>query len=239
MIYGVSGYGFFCFFGPFRSTVRQRRPGRMWGTLGISALNRSFSMVNDESLTIGELTALGRVFEEHRPKLRAMLSRRIDPALHARVDPDDVLNDAFIDARRKWKRFQAEKRMTSYAWLYRIALDRLIEVWRRETRDKRDPHREMAWPERSTIQLGLRLVHSGTSPSDAVARAELKSQIQEAMRMLNQKDQQILWMRHLDQLTNKEAASVLEIEPDNAALRYARALRRLRKVWSELHRDAD
>jgi DNA-directed RNA polymerase specialized sigma24 family protein len=45
--------------------------------------------------------------------------------------------------------------MTPYAWLYRIMMDRLIEVWRHENRDCRDPDREMHWPERSSIQMGL------------------------------------------------------------------------------------
>jgi hypothetical protein len=41
--------------------------------------------------------------------------------------------------------------MTAYAWLHRIVMDRLIEVWRHENRDCRDPDREMHWPERSSI----------------------------------------------------------------------------------------
>jgi hypothetical protein len=34
--------------------------------------------------SVGDLAALGKLIEEHRPKLGAMLQRRIDPALAAR-----------------------------------------------------------------------------------------------------------------------------------------------------------
>jgi hypothetical protein len=49
-----------------------------------------------------------------------------------------------------------------YAWLYRLALDCLIEAHRRESRDARDPHREPRWPEHSSVQLGLSLIGTGT-----------------------------------------------------------------------------
>src|SRR5688572_983026 len=107
------------------------------------------------SSSVAELAALGKLFEEHRPKLLAMLDRRIDPALRKRLGSEEVLHDAFLAAQGKWSRFRAGTHsMTPYAWLYRIILDTLIETWRKHTRDRRDPAREMPWPEQSSIQLG-------------------------------------------------------------------------------------
>jgi RNA polymerase sigma-70 factor (ECF subfamily) len=115
--------------------------------------------------SVVDLAVLGKLLEEHRPKLLAMVRRRLDPALAGRVDAEDVVNEAFFQARRRWGRFKEQSGLTAYAWLYRIVLDCLIEAWRRETRDCRDRRRDLPWPEASSVQLGLGLVNPGTSPA--------------------------------------------------------------------------
>src|SRR4051794_17202433 len=95
-------------------------------------------------LSMADLAELTARFEEHRPRLEVMLRGRIDPMLAHRLDATDLLQEAFLLARRSWPRFAASG-MSAYAWLYRIARDCLIDAWRRETRDGRDPHREMPW----------------------------------------------------------------------------------------------
>jgi DNA-directed RNA polymerase specialized sigma24 family protein len=91
-------------------------------------------------ISVAELVALTTLFEEHRPRLQVMLRGRIDPALAGRLDAADLLQEAFLRARRSWPRFAASG-MSAYAWLYRISRDCLIDAWRRETREGRDPHR--------------------------------------------------------------------------------------------------
>jgi RNA polymerase sigma-70 factor (ECF subfamily) len=180
------------------------------------------------SSSIADLALLGRLFEEQRPRLLTMLQRRMDPALAARVGAEDILTEAFLQARRRWGRFREQSDLTAYAWLYRIALDCLIEAWRRETRAGRDLHRAMPWPEASSVQLGLGLVCPGTSPSEAAGREELRQKVRQTVDLLKESDREILWMRHDDQLTFPEAAQVLGITESAATLRYVRALKRLK-----------
>jgi len=194
-------------------------------------------MAEDESFTVADMATLGKLLEEHRPKLLAMVQRRIDPSLAARVDPEDVLSEAFLEARRKWGRFKAQSAMTPYAWLYRVVLDSLIAAWRRETRPARDHRQEMPWPERSSVQLGLRLMAPDTSPSKAVAREELQHEVRRVMECLSDRDQEILWMRVFDQLSFREAAMVLGVTENAATVRYARALRRLKDLWFRFHEN--
>lgn len=182
-----------------------------------------------------DLAALAKLLQEYRPKLLAMVRRRIDPRLSARLDPEDILSDAFLLARRKWADFKGQAGMTPYAWLYRIVLDCMIEAWRRHTRGGRDPDREMPWPQRSSIQMGLGLVGKGISPTSAAAREELRRRVQQMLALLGPRDREILWMRHYDELSFKEAAQVLAITTSAANLRYVRALRRLKDLWLELH----
>jgi hypothetical protein len=120
--------------------------------------------------TIAEMATLGKMLHEHRPALLAMLERRIDPRLGNRLHAEDLLSEAFLEARRKLSWFKQQTGWSPYLWLYRICMDCLIAAWRRESRDKRDVRREMPLPEQSSICMGLGLVQSETSPSHGVAR---------------------------------------------------------------------
>src|SRR5438874_6337274 len=95
----------------------------------------------DSSLhsSVVDMALLGKLFEEHQPKLLAMIQRRLDPSLAARISPEDILSDAFLEARRKWPAFKAQPALTPYAWLYGIVRDCLIQAWRRENRSCRSP----------------------------------------------------------------------------------------------------
>jgi RNA polymerase sigma-70 factor (ECF subfamily) len=182
---------------------------------------------------------LGRLIEEHRSRLLNMLRRRIDPALAVRMDAEEILSETFLQAGRKWAEFCRQDRMTPYAWLYRIALDCLIEAWRRQTRGPRDLRRDLPWPEQTSVQIGIGLVAPGTSPSEAAVRAELCGRVRAVMAELSDRDQQSLWMRHADQLSFREAGLVLGITENAATVRYARALRRLQEKWFQTEQGSE
>src|SRR5437868_5787754 len=185
--------------------------------------------------SVVDMALLGKLFEEHQPKLLAMVQRRLDPSLAARISPEDILSDAFLEARRKWTAFKAQSALTPYAWLYGIVRDCLIEAWRRESRACRNPNRELPWPEQSSMQLVMGLFGSGSSPSEHMARADLRQQVVETLELLKDKDREILWMRHHDDLSFHEVAALLNVAENAARVRYVRALERLRELWRRLY----
>ena len=66
------------------------------------------------------------------------------------------------------------------------------------------------------MQLVMGLVASETSPSGRLAGEELRQQMLQVLGMLKEKDREVLWMRHHDDLSFLEIAAVLSIT-DNAA----------------------
>jgi RNA polymerase sigma-70 factor (ECF subfamily) len=54
--------------------------------------------------------------------------------------------------------------------------------------------------------------------------------VQEALNSLEPLDRELLALRHYEQLTNAEAAQVLEISEAAAGSRFVRALKRLKKL---------
>lgn len=189
--------------------------------------------------SLGNMAALGKLLEEHRPRLVAMVRRRMDPRLAQRLDAEEVVSEAFFVARRRHAEFQANSSLSPYAWLYRIVLDCLIDEWRKHTRDKRNLNRDEPMPTVSSAQLAQSLVHSGTSPSHALARQEMAERMRKTLDLLSQRDREILSMRHYDLLTHREAAEILEITESAATVRYVRALERLRKLWEQLYGDLE
>ncbi len=192
----------------------------------------------EEPLSVTAVAALTKMFEEHRSRLLVMLQSRIDPALGARVSAEDILHETFLLARRRWHRFTASG-MRPYPWLYRLAMDSLIEISRRQNRDGRDPHREIPWPDRSSDQQALKLIDSATSPSEAFAREELRLRVQEVLSQLKPIDREVLWMRHFDQLSFADLAMLLKISENTAMKRYVRALQRLEKLLPDLSPPGD
>jgi RNA polymerase sigma factor (sigma-70 family) len=184
--------------------------------------------------SVADLAELGNMLEEHRTRLLAMLCRRIDTAP---IDAEGILADTFLRARRRWQEFKARADMTPYAWLYRLALDCLIEEWRRRNRGVRA--REMPLPERSSALLVGAVLRSNTSPSAAAAREECRQEMQQILALLKDSDREILWLRHYDDLKFKEAAVVLGVSENTAVRRYVRALNRLRALWQQFHPDEE
>jgi RNA polymerase sigma-70 factor (ECF subfamily) len=129
--------------------------------------------------------------------------------------------------------------MTPYTWLYRLAMDSLIEAWRRQNCDGRDTRREIPWPDRSSAQQVLKLIDSATTPSEALAREELRQRVQQVLSTLKPIDREVLWMRHYDQLSFAEVAKLLKIPENTAMKRYARALQRLKERLPDLYPPGD
>ena len=183
------------------------------------------------------MATLGKIFEEHQPKLLAMIQRRSDRALAARRDAEDILSQAYLRAQSRWSEFE-QSGMTAYAWLYRIVLDCLFDDHDFQRAQRRNPRAEMAWPDQSSLQMVLGMVSPLTSPSVALARKEaqehLAQQIGQTLDLLKPEDREILTMRLFDQLSTEEAAKVLNIPGGTARQRYSRARLRFRDAWKKL-----
>jgi RNA polymerase sigma-70 factor (ECF subfamily) len=53
----------------------------------------------------GDESALAVLFERHRDRLERMVRLRMDPRLQGRVDPADVLQDAYLIVRGKFPQY--------------------------------------------------------------------------------------------------------------------------------------
>lgn len=189
-------------------------------------------------LRAGELPALGELFGTHRERLRRMVQFRLDRRLQGRIDPSDVLQEAYIDAVRRVAEYSASPTMTPFLWLRLLTAQRLQVLHRAHLGAKaRDAGREVSLhdgvlPEADSRSLAARLLGDFTTPSRAALRGEVQISIQDALNAMEPIDREILALRHFEELNNNETATVLGIHKGAASKRYVRALRRLKEILS-------
>jgi RNA polymerase sigma-70 factor (ECF subfamily) len=177
---------------------------------------------------MNDLSELEALFREYGPRLRAWLGRRIPSSLARRLDPDDVMQEAFQLARAKYPAFKAQAALAAYPWLYGVVRDCYHRQWERHTRECRDLQQEMPWPDHSSAQLGLGLMAPGTSPSDAAAQEEQQRRVVQVVQMLSADDKDLLAMRYWEGFSFAEVAAVLGVSEEAARMRHARALKRFK-----------
>jgi RNA polymerase sigma-70 factor (ECF subfamily) len=179
---------------------------------------------------------LVELFDRHRERLRIVVELRMDPRLRARVDASDVLQETYLDAAARWSEQASSESLGSYFWLRFLAVQRLLILHRRHlSTHSRDARREVPLPpeaalEVSSCSLAGAMLDAGTSPSHALTRAEAQSQLHATLSRLDAFDREVLALRHFEQLSNAEAATVLGITAAAASQRYYRALKRLREL---------
>jgi RNA polymerase sigma-70 factor (ECF subfamily) len=193
-----------------------------------------------ERLRGGDRAALAALFDHYRDRLCRMVDLRLDPRLRARLDPADVVQDAFLDAAARLDHYRNEQKFPPYLWLRLIVGERLATLHRHHLGTRmRDAGREVslyraALPQASTAALASMLLGRQTSPTQAALRAERLLRVQEALNSLEPVDREMLALRHFEQLNRAEAAQVLGITEEAGAKRYIRALKRLKNVLAKM-----
>lgn len=191
---------------------------------------------HSSGLSESDRAQLGELFKRFGAQFLGIISRRLDPSIVVRVAPEDVFQEAFLEAHRRWKVYQQTKPVIEFVWLYRIVQDRILAAWRRHGEAKcGSVDQQMPWPERSSMQIGLGLVGNGTSPSDALVRDELCQRVRQVMGLLKATEREILLMRYADELSFQDIADVLGICAETANVRHFRAVRKLSKLWKDLY----
>ena len=184
---------------------------------------------------------LGDLYRRFGPTLRSLAARALPPALAARLDAEDVVQEAFAAAGKRRAYLAAHPEVPVYFKLRTILFQTLTDLERRHLGGaRRDALREVSGDEPvasaddASAPLWDMIPSDRTSPRSALTREERHIRLHAAMQDLSDSDRQILVLRHFDCLGNSECADVLGLSPTAANARYARALERLRVRLLEL-----
>jgi RNA polymerase sigma-70 factor (ECF subfamily) len=184
----------------------------------------------------GDQEAVNELFSRYRDRLRAMVRLRLNRRLQGRVDPSDVLQEAFLEISKRFADYVRQPPMPFFLWLRHITGQKLIDAHRQHLgAQMRDAGQEVslyrgALPQASSVSLAAQLMGRLTSASQAAIRAETQIRLQEVLNGMDPMDREILALRHFEMLSNEETAQVLGIKKSAASNRYMRALKRLKEI---------
>src|SRR5690606_1941594 len=183
-----------------------------------------------------EASALVDAAKNGDPGAFDVLTRRYRPrifalALHltgSRSEADDITQDAFLRAYKNIQRF--EGRSEFFTWLYRIALNRALNV----RRDQRRRNTVSMDDPRLTYAVA---VDSNGDPRRAIELRETYTILLRAFDSLSPLLRTTIALTLLQGLSYKEAAIVLETTEGTIAWRVHEARRKMQEVMSKMLKD--
>jgi RNA polymerase sigma-70 factor (ECF subfamily) len=189
----------------------------------------------------GDEGAFAELFDGQRERLRRLVRLRLDRRLSGRIDSDDVLQEAYLEARKRLPDFARDPQAMPFdLWLRLVAGQKLVDLHRFHLGTRmRDAGLEVslhrgALPQATSVSLAAQLLGKITSASRAAIRAEQKLMLQEALNAMDPTDREVLALRHFEHLSNDETALLLGLTRTAASNRYIRALKRLKEVLSAI-----
>ena len=183
---------------------------------------------------------LADAFAEHRQRLTALATKKLNPILLKRMGEEDVLSEAYVNAAKRLDYLAAHDDVPVYYKLRTILLQTICDIERRHLQAQgRDAYKELR------VESGEFGVDDGdvcvgelpadiTSPASRVDRDERHAILRRALAAMPENDRSILVMRHFDGMGNAECAAALGLTEKAASIRYVRALEKLQQKLVEV-----
>ncbi len=185
----------------------------------------------------GDDDARGRLLDAYRGYLTFLARVQMGRRLQGKVDPSDLVQEAYLEAHRDFRQFQGQTEAELLAWLRRVLATSLADQVRRYrgTR-RRDPRLELrlaADLDHSSQALERGLAAPDSSPSDRASRREEAVRLAGAMEHLPDDYRDVLMLRHFRGLTFPEIARRLDKTLDSVKNIWLRGLSQLRRTLED------
>jgi len=132
--------------------------------------------------------------------------------LRGKLDPSDIVQQTLLEAHVSRALFRGHTAEEEAAWLRTILVQNMVDAERALTRKKRDVGRERSLDAvlaESTARLEGWLQADQSSPSEEVLRQERVLRLAEALASLPEEEQEVLLLRHCQDLTLEEIGTRL------------------------------
>jgi len=161
----------------------------------------------------GEAEAFGKLYDRHLPAIYRFILLKVGD----QSDAEDICHQVFLNAWQNVGRFRYQGFPFS-SWLYKIAKNAVIDHWR--TR-------------KNNIDCGLvseNLLSDTPAPADAIDKKLNIDLVWRTLKRLDDDYQNLLIMKFVDELSNKEVAEILGKSEGAIRVIQHRALKQLKKL---------
>lgn len=196
-------------------------------------MNAASSEVNDliRRACDGDSTALGELLDAHRPYLKIVARRQLDPKIGARLDASDVVQQTCLSVFRRIEQFEGNCEGEFLAWLRTIHENNIRNTIRDQLARKRTVEVE---EHHSGVMVENQLDRSPeTSPSQRLLLNEDSVQLAAAMQDLPEDQHEAIRLRYLEGWPLARIAGHMDRSFDSVAGLVKRGIVRLRRSMKD------
>ncbi|MFN0053821.1 MAG: sigma-70 family RNA polymerase sigma factor [Planctomycetales bacterium] len=190
-----------------------------------------------EAARSGDEAARGELLEKFRHYLELLARIEIGHRLQTKVDAGDLVQETFLEAHRNFAHFRGGEEGEFIAWLREILGARIANLVRHYVGTQgRDVRRERGLRvdfDQSSRAYDRGLVALQSSPSQQLARHELRVMFADTMARLPDEYREVIVLRHFEELPFGEVAERMQRSVDSVQKLWVRGLARLRQLFEE------
>ncbi len=182
----------------------------------------------------GDKVAIGMVLDGFRTYLTLLARIQIGRRLQSKADPDDVVQEAFLDAHRQFCHFRGETIDELASWLRKIMAGHLAQLVRRycatEARDVRLEYSIEQDLDSSSARLSQGLASPEATPSEVLRHREDLLALARLLEELPSDYREVIVMRQIEGLTISEISARIGRTEDSVQKLWVRGLQALRAL---------
>jgi len=159
----------------------------------------------------GDQTAIRQLIVLYHPRLRSRLLRQMDPTMRSKIEPEDILQQVYLETFRAIGQFEYQGKDSFLRWMYAILDRKIIDEHRAMRAERRDVRREArpAMPsagQTTYVDLMARVMSDVGTPSQAVRKEEALGVISACVATLPEHYKDVVQMRFIEGLPVADVA---------------------------------
>jgi RNA polymerase sigma-70 factor, ECF subfamily len=192
----------------------------------------------------GHEESVRRLLVLYHPRLRARLLRKMDPTMRSKIEPEDILQQVYLETFRAIEHFDYQGKDSFLRWMYAILDRKLIDEHRAMRADRRDVRREVKPSANSNqqttyVDLMARVMADVGTPSQVVRKSESLGVLSACVATLPEHYREVIQMRFIEGMAVAEVAKRLDRSIGSIHMLCHRALRQLREQAEKLGMSRD
>lgn len=197
--------------------------------MGASCFTSTFDLI--ERFREGDEAAFSQLFRKYRPRLAVLIRYKLSEAMRGRVEPDDILQEVFLQASRDIRGFTYRSPGSFMSWLSRIADHVIADFARAQTRQKRDAGEAVRFRSESN-PAGPEPIDT-TTPSRIFDQNERVEKLFARLEALPPDYRAVIVMAKMECLSTAEMAARMQRSREAVAVLLCRALQRLHTLLED------
>ncbi|RNL90616.1 sigma-70 family RNA polymerase sigma factor [Sinomicrobium pectinilyticum] len=163
---------------------------------------------------VGNANAFAPLVERHKDMVFSLAVKM----LKNREEAEEVAQDVFITCYRSLSGFRGKSKFST--WLYKITYNKCLDVLKVKGR---------SWGWSESVK-GAEQQEETLNALQQIAENDRNEAIRQAVRLLPEEEQILVWMYYFDELTVKEIAKVVNLSETNVKVKLFRSRKSLYRI---------